>query len=116
MLLLPGLGQFANKERFKGTIFIITALVIVFALAHGIVTEAVNYYNAIGELVNVENMIDPMTIIENYTARLLKVFLIWGGLALIVWAASGIDAYMVAKKQEQTRLDSRNPPPGRLRM
>ena len=99
----PGAGQFANRERRKGAAFLLGTLaafaVLLFRLARAVFES-------------IPPDLDPMDIgrtwalsweIQRRYADQLTVPLI---LILVLWAASTVDAYVVASR----RLDRESPP------
>jgi hypothetical protein len=95
-LLLPGIGQWKNGDKIKAYIFILFVVLIVGGFTYSMVVIMSGYFKA---LMNLEGVMDPTAIIRTHLTAIMKSFVYWGLAGAIIWAASGLDAYLVAKKK-----------------
>ena len=108
-LIFPGFGQFSNGQKAKGALFVVAALFVVFGLLGQFAYIFVDYFKAIGQLADPENMSPAMLPVKNLLYGILRLFLIWGVLGIVVWTYSTLDAYFVAKRKSEETTDKFGP-------
>ena len=97
-LILPGLGQWNNQQKIKGLLFMGAAIFVVGGLLWQFAGFFSEYFKAIGQLANPEFIEPPTQALKNVLLKMLTAMAFWTALAVVIWTASGLDAYYTARR------------------
>lgn len=97
-LVLPGLGQFANKHKLKGTVFVVLTLMASAGLIWNIVNLFSYYIKALQQISEVTAVYQGQPLDEKVIIQMFKALLLWMGALLVIWGTSTADAWYYAKR------------------